>query len=338
MNAACALCAAALVAGCGEPPAALDMGEVDASAPPDAGSPDAQLPLRLSAMGLYADIESRTIAPEAVEYRPAHELWSDGADKQRWILLGGAIDSSDMDHWQFPVGTKLFKNFVAGGVLVETRLIWRTGEAASDYFMGAFAWDEDGRDAVFVEEGRTDALGTQHDVPRAVLCWDCHEGEPGRILGFSAVQLSHDGPGASLASIAADGWLSNPPADGDAFPPPGDDVTAAALGTLHANCGNCHNPIGPAYEDVSMSLRLSVGEREPEATQLWLTTVGVALEKWTVPPYEVRIAPGDPQASAVIARMAIRGGGIDQMPPIATEQPDPAGLAAVSSWIATLAK
>ena len=48
-----------------------------------------------------------------------------------------------------------------------------------------------------------------------------------------------------------------------------------------------------------------------------------------------RVSPGDPTASAIVARMMTRGSE-DAMPPIATEEVDPAGLAAVTAWITSL--
>jgi len=48
-----------------------------------------------------------------------------------------------------------------------------------------------------------------------------------------------------------------------------------------------------------------------------------------------RVAPGDPDASAVIVRMRSRGDD-KQMPPLGTELPDDDGIAAVSAWIAAL--
>jgi len=42
-------------------------------------------------------------------------------EKRRWLRLptGTAIDKSDPDHWQFPVGTQLWKQFSRGDVLLE---------------------------------------------------------------------------------------------------------------------------------------------------------------------------------------------------------------------------
>ncbi|MEP6653286.1 MAG: hypothetical protein ABJA82_08005 [Myxococcales bacterium] len=49
-----------------------------------------------------------------------------------------------------------------------------------------------------------------------------------------------------------------------------------------------------------------------------------------------RVTPGDPDASALVARMQIRGTD-DQMPPLATEVVDPTGLGLLRRWIASLA-
>ena len=40
---------------------------------------------------------------------PRYPLWSDGAEKQRYLSLppGTQIDTSNMDDWKFPVGTRV---------------------------------------------------------------------------------------------------------------------------------------------------------------------------------------------------------------------------------------
>src|SRR5262245_17394980 len=67
-----------------------------------------ELPERLSQTGLYASAATEPIATDVLSFRPQFELWSDGARKRRWIRLPPEtrIDTSDMDAWQFPVGTK----------------------------------------------------------------------------------------------------------------------------------------------------------------------------------------------------------------------------------------
>jgi hypothetical protein len=320
-----------------EPDAAADP---DAEAPvdagiPDAGEPDASLVRWLSEEGLYEDIAEKRIDSSALEFEPAHELWSDGASKTRWLMLpaGGVIDSSDMDHWQVPVGTRVFKEFRVGEVRVETRLIEKTGP--DTYWMGAYLWEEDESDAIFVELGQTNARGTGHDVPSAQDCLACHEGEPGRILGFSAIQLSH-AEEPNLASIDEAGLLSDAPSE-ELYPVPGESDVRAALGTLHANCGSCHNPHGPAWIDTQIDLRLYVEETDPAQTAIHDTTVNRSLQRFVHPDYELRVVPGSPDDSALVYRMSVGSDvGRDRMPPLATDEIDEAGVGAVRAWIGSL--
>src|SRR4051794_17608051 len=68
---------------------------------------------RLSQHGVYADLSTRKPARSALEYEPQYPLFSDFADKRRWLLLPSdtQVDTSDMDHWRFPLGTKVVKEF-----------------------------------------------------------------------------------------------------------------------------------------------------------------------------------------------------------------------------------
>ncbi len=87
----------------------------------------------LSQMGLYSDIPAQELAQGVIPFEPAHVLWADGADKRRFLKLppGTQIDTSDMDHWQFPVGTKVFKEFALNGQRLETRMIERAAKRAT---------------------------------------------------------------------------------------------------------------------------------------------------------------------------------------------------------------
>src|SRR5262249_48027266 len=96
-------------------------------------------PALLSQTGLFADVATDAIAPDVHSFRPEFELWSDGATKRRWILLpaGAQIDTSDMDAWRLPEGTRLWKEFTRDGVRVETRLLERVGPRDDDWLMVA---------------------------------------------------------------------------------------------------------------------------------------------------------------------------------------------------------
>lgn len=189
--------------------------------------------------------------------------------------------------------------------------------------MGAFLWNADESDAVFVPDGVTNALGTDHDVPSAATCWTCHAGEPGRVLGFSAVQQ----PNAPAALFEA-----LPPSR---FTPPGNETARAALGYLHANCGHCHNPNGSARPDTDMDLRLSLADRELEHTGAYRTALGRSLQAFGSEQVTLRIARGRPAESAVLLRMTELEAGA-RMPPLGSERVDPAGIAAVRRFIESL--
>jgi hypothetical protein len=92
-----------------------------------------------------------------------------------------------------------------------------------------------------------------------------------------------------------------------------------------------------------MILRVLVGQKTPQETGAYTTALNVAVTKpdHTPDPLAYRIFGGNIQASAMSYRMALRGmfDGVaaqDQMPPLATEHPDPTGIAAVNAWINTL--
>jgi hypothetical protein len=303
------------LAGCSDPPAV----------PPDAEVLPSVMPDRLSETGLYSDIAAKKLSSRLVEFTPANVLWSDGADKQRWYQLpaGTTIDSTDMNHWRLPVGTKLFKEFTLGGKRLETRLIWRisdTGNREADTLVGAFVWNDTETDAVLAKDGATDIRGTQHDAPSQDTCWRCHLGEPGHALGLSALQLG------DVSALP----LSSPPPAGTTYAAPN-----AALGYLHANCGHCHNPSGGAWSDSHMILRLDVAERDAATTQAVQTTVGAPLEQWIGHGFTYRIVAGDPDQSAAFYRTTQRTM-LVQMPPLATERADDAGIALIRSWIQSL--
>jgi hypothetical protein len=320
--------------------ALVDAG-VDAALPVDASLPDSNVDadprLRLSDMGLYSDFASKTIAPDCLEFDPTYHLWSDGADKTRWIKLpaGTQIDTSDMNHWVFPPGTKVFKEFRLNGQRMETRLIW------IGVMLGSFVWAPDGSDAYFEVDGVENVNGTDHDAPASSKCPECHYGEPGRILGFSAMQLSRTGTGLTLSAASQMGLLSNPPPSGTLYPAPGTGVAQQAIGYFHANCGHCHNPQGSAWTaGVHMVLRTYINETSAQSTMLYATTINQPLEEFSYPGLQYRIVPQNIMQSEIVFRMSQRGSdevpNRNQMPPLATEHVDDTGLMTIESWVNSL--
>ena len=293
----------------------------------------AALPDRLSDTGLYTDIDQDELSPGVMVYRPQFELWSDGAVKRRFLKLppGTQIDTSDMDVWRFPAGTKLWKEFSRDGIRVETRILDKTGPGDTGWASLAYVWNDEGTDALAAPAGFVDARGTPHNVPGAGECVGCHGGRKSFVLGASAVQLSFDAePGdVDLSELDAQGLLSDSP--GDVFAVPGDQTERAALGYLHANCGHCHNQDRPSADvapcmdpENELDFWLRVGAlSSPEATPTYQSAIGDKIE------------PGNPDGSAVIERVSSRRL-FFRMPPLGSEQVDRDAVTVLRRWIEEL--
>jgi hypothetical protein len=301
-----------------------------------------QPPETLECTGLYSDIGLKILAPGVRGYTPAFALWSDGAEKNRWISLppGTTIDGTDPKEWVFPVGTKLWKEFVMEGRRVETRL-WQ--KASPTFWVnGTYAWNAE--ESAATRNGGGDipfGSGTYH-IPTQDECEKCHRGRTEHILGFGAVELGLPGAaGMTLETLAAEGLLSPPPASTSLTI--GDDGTGAAapaLGWLHANCGaTCHNEnqLAPAFQ-AGMRLRLDPAHldgRPVADLPLITTTIGVTVQaaSWRG---RVRIVAGDPEQSLLYSLISRRGSGM-QMPPVASNVVDQENVARVGEWIRRMA-
>jgi len=301
-------------------------------------APSDALPASLADTGLYA--KNGSISPLARSYDVRFPLWADGAGKGRYVYVPpcATIDTSDMDHWKFPVGTRFWKEFGEDGQLIETRLLHRYGSGEDDWLYATYGWDTahpgDPSAARLVEKGQSNAGGTLHDIPDLSACATCHGKLPDRVLGFSAIQLSHAEPGLNMQKLSDWGWLSLPARSG--FKVPGTAVQQAALGYLHGNCGGCHNQQVDIPREDPMRLRLLVGQTDYATTDAVRTTIGVP----TVSSYpelhgKPRVAPGAPENSAVFLRMSDRNK--FPMPPLATKFSDvDGGDADVEAWIDSL--
>lgn len=310
----------------------------------------------LSQTGLYSDVASETLGPRVKEYQPQFHLWSDSADKRRWIYIpeGTQIDATYMDEWQFPVGTKVWKEFSRDGVRIETRMIEKLPpERSSEGFQGwlymTYVWNDDLTEATATIDGVENAKGTGHDVPTQKMCGDCHDMRREKPLGVSAVQLSHDLPGANINSLFDEGWLSAKPEVPVVVP--GTDEQRQLLGYFHANCGHCHREGAPANNRVSgLKLWLDTDKLGTvEETNAYISLVNAYTESGQGSKFEYRVIPGDPDNSEVMRRLLFRAEGdiapvedengeeIDvPMPPLATEMIDEPAVERVRNWILSL--
>lgn len=193
--------------------------------------------------------------------------------------------------------------------------------------MGSFVWNEDQDDALLTLNGEENALETIHDIPSWSQCHYCHDGEPGKILGFSSVQLS--GKTTAFQNLFSSGQSD--------FVVPGNKIEKEALGYLHANCSHCHNDMGSCAES-GLFFRLNVGDVSAEETLAFKTSVNqeaiYAKDGGEAVPATVRVVPGDPSSSAVVQRMTAQRS--YRMPWLGVKIVDRAGVEKVSAWIENL--
>ena len=334
----------AVVCACGDGKQNPDAAVV-ADAPIDA---DPNNPPTLLDTGLCVDAACTQIAAGNKAYKPRFELYSDGATKRRWIYLppGTQIDTTDMDYWQFPVGTKLWKEFTRDGIRVETRLVMRigAGDTMADWFYVAYVWNQTQDAATADPVGVVNALGTPHDVPGRQQCRACHENlRPTRVLGFDAIELDYDDPVAEnldLKELVAQQLLTNPPSSGgtvDAFfPLPGNTTyEQPALGYMHSNCGNCHNPTSMVFaNNTQMVLRLTVGSLGALNTTAPYTTA-VNVNGNAIGGRTKIVAPNMPDQSIMIYRFESTNPA-EKMPALGSEVMDASGDMILRNWITNL--
>jgi hypothetical protein len=303
------------------------------------------LPDSLTCTGLYRDFRKKKMARQMREYAPAFRLWSDGADKRRWMALpeDTTIDATSNSEWRFPIGTKFFKEFSVDGRRIETRLFQKT--RGDHWARASYAWNEDETDAVRSKGGDLPDVkinGATYRIPSGRECDQCHEGKNDRILGFDAVSLGLAGAeGVSLQDLVDEDLIK--PAPKRTSLEIGDDGTkhaAAVLGWLNINCGMpCHNDNSNS-EGYSSRLRLQLDPdqldgRPANEFKSIKTTVGIAGEtlRWSE---ETRIVPGSPDRSLLYKLVTSRAGKNDQMPPIASRVVDEEATAEIKAWISAM--
>lgn len=332
---------------------------------PTCVEPEAGLPSDVFCTGLYKAGDARQHADLARPYTPGLRFWSDGAQKDRFLYLppNTQIDTSNLDAWRFPVGTKAWKEFRIDGKLVETRLFWKRSSAKWE--SGTYIWDAEERSAALNTNLRPTLLASGYEIPTARDCGKCHHGGSDQLLGIEAVALAlPTAQGETLRKLAAAGALSHPPVQTEvALPEDATGKAAAALGYLHVNCGMpCHSTRGLGDEtQLVMRLRadelwatvsgdagvprtdagLAAGQTERTVsvveTDTYRATIDQAPTTMSVAqkfPGAHRVIPGKHDQSLVWQLAHVRGN--YQMPPLVSHVVDEAGTRQLADWIDAL--
>ncbi|MEN8860266.1 SO2930 family diheme c-type cytochrome [Qipengyuania flava] len=315
------------------------------SAPGTASDTDAViagtgLPRTLSAYGFFKDARAQEPAVRVTPYRLNTPLYSDGADKLRFLYLpdGTPMGADGEGLLNIPVGAALIKTFAFGeGAerrLIETRvLLHRTdGWLALPYL-----WNEEQTDARLAIAGaRVDVTTPQGEaisyrVPNKNQCKDCH-GLDGVVvpIGPKARNLSHEWLGAMVAA----GRLDTVPQDAGTLPlweaREGVYLTSAARAYLDVNCAHCHRP-GATASNSGLDLRWEQGD----PYKLGIGKRPVAAGRGAGG-HLFDIVPGSPDSSILAYRMASPEPGV-AMPELGKATVDEEGLTIVRRWIEEMA-
>jgi uncharacterized repeat protein (TIGR03806 family) len=304
-------------------------------------------PTNLADTGCVDPQDASKPAAGLIPYDVNVPLWSDGADKERYLALpdGATItragncdgltasECETVGDFDLPIGSVLMKVFRRNGVLLETRLLMRHDDG--DWAGYTYVWNAEQTAATLTSE-ETTLADRDWVAPSRKQCLDCHTRAAGRTLGLELAQLNRDftypGTGRTrnqLATWSAIGLFDQPitgtPASLASIAP-NDDASARARGYLHANCSHCHRPGTPI---ANMDLRyftpfagMNVCKVEP-VQGMWPT--GTRL-----------LVPTSPASSL----LSVRPHSLEttlRMPPIGSRVVDDVGVAAIDTWIESIA-
>lgn len=298
------------------------------------------LPRTLAEFGFFTDAPAQQPAERVTPYRLNTPLYSDGAEKLRFVYLpeGARLTADGEGLLQIPVGAALIKTFAFGeGAqrrLIETRVLLHR---ADGWLALPYLWNEEQTEARLAVAGaRVDVVtprgeAISYRVPNKNQCKECHGLEGAVIpIGPKARNLSHEW----LADMVGKGLLDRVPEGADTLPlweaRADASAEAAARAYLDVNCAHCHRPSATASNS---GLDLRWEQDDPGAIGVMKRPVAAGRGSGGL---LFDIVPGKPAESIMVHRMASAEPGV-AMPELGKATVDPEGVEAVERWIAELA-
>lgn len=194
----------------------------------------------------------RLPASGVTPYRIQTPLWSDGAEKLRFVYLpaGTKAKAQGVGLLDLPVGAALIKTFKLEGRLIETRVLLHR---ADGWVALPYQWNREQTEARLALAGARLELATpqgqaiSYAIPNKNQCKECHQQKDMVVpIGPKARNLSV----SWLTSFHQAGELDAVPKVTSRVPLWEDRAKLAAApvarGWLDSNCAHCHNPGGSA--------------------------------------------------------------------------------------------
>jgi uncharacterized repeat protein (TIGR03806 family) len=306
------------------------------------GTPVDTFPTKLSETGCFDPSDPTQVEVGVIPYDVNSKLWSDGADKRRWMAIpdGTQIEALPDGDWEYPAGTVLIKEFRWNGNPFETRLMVRHDDGGWAGY--TYEWNASLTDADLVSpDGLSKQIDGQLDwmYPGRSQCLQCHSAAAGRSLGLETAQLN--GPLAypsgttsnQLETLEHIGMFSNTlggapeelPALKDVNDPSA-TLSERARSYLHSNCAGCHRPNGPGQGPMDFRFQADFSE---------MGACGLVPESGDlgVPGAQI-LTPGNSANSVMSLRIHTLGNA--RMPPLGSQVVDPDGTATIDAWIDSL--
>jgi uncharacterized repeat protein (TIGR03806 family) len=317
--------------------------QADVIGPPrvnDAAVQGEGFPAKLSDFAFFAQARAQMPSQGVHPYALNTPLWSDGADKLRFIYLpeGTQLAADGEGLLQFPVGAAIIKTFAFGAgadrKLIETRVLLHRAEG---WVALPYRWNAEQTDAsLALAGGRVDLTTPAGDaisyaIPNKNQCKTCHS-KDGAVLpiGPKARNLS----AAWLGDMVKQGALDRVPAGGGTLPvwsvrKASDPAGPLARAYLDVNCAHCHQPGGGASNS---GLDLRWEQADPHAYGIMKRPVAAGRGAGD---RDFSIVPGHPEQSILLYRMDSAEPGI-AMPELGRSSIDHDGVALVGRWIAEM--
>lgn len=297
------------------------------------------MPRTLSEFGFFADGPGQVPARGVVPYRLNTPLYSDGADKLRFVYVpaGKTAMAGDEGLIEYPVGTALIKTFAftenGKRRLIETRLLLHRAEG---WVALPYLWNAEQTEATLAIAGARVPVTTASDeaidyrVPNKNQCKECH-GLNGAVvpIGPKARNLALDWLQAQVKA----GTLDDMPKVAAHLPLWEDRASAspeaAARAYLDVNCAHCHRP-GAGASNSGLDLRWE--QADPAALGIMKRPVAAGRGAGHL---LFDVVPGKPDESILVHRMRSLEGGV-AMPELGKSTVDREGVGAVERWISGL--
>lgn len=320
-------------------------------------------PAQLSQLGAFTDLENLTPAPGIIPYTVNAPLWSDRAEKKRWIAIpnDGHFDSEEeqiafhsTNDWTFPEGTVFIKHFElplstdsnGDTARLETRF-FIVGQGGVGYGL-TYKWNAEGTEAFLLGGGASKdfdiyengqlAYTQTWNFPSRDQCMSCHNANAKYVLGVKTHQLNGDmyypHLGQSMNQLEffnqhdlfqRDIGRKEQYLRAHAIDDLSADLELRIRSYLDANCASCHQQGG--LPTVTLDFRFNL----PLKLQ---NIVNFPTQSHSSNPNRLIVQPGSHQSSELWVRDASTED--DRMPPIGRSLVDQEYIDALVEWIGTL--